>query len=341
MAVLVEGYTDVMRFHEKGLPIAIAGMGTALTSEQASLLHRFAETVIVAYDSDSAGNEAAVKNVRVLQAEGLSVRVLELPEGEDPDSFLKKVSLEEVEERMKSASDHFSFMLKTLTQDGVPNSMDQRIKLFKAIMRNLPARGEAVLFKDMISRGARASGLTLTQAEELVPNQIKRAITRHRTRPREISVGSQGESLQEERLVLSLLLRFPEKDNLALFKKLLRPVMFEDPAHRDLASMLMEISSPAKLAGLANDPEIVEHETLNRLVADLRDDEREGLENDFAIFVERVLKRNLETQAAELELAISRAQDEDDFEKLKTLMERRGKILSTLNRIKARFNFEE
>jgi DNA primase len=339
-AVLVEGYTDVLRFHDRGLPIALAGMGTAMTGEQARLIHRFAEKVVLAYDSDSAGREATVKNVRVLQAEGLDVRVMDIPEGEDPDSWLPKIELGELEERIGRASDHFTFMLNVLTAGGVPSILEERLRLFRSVMKNLPARGETVLYKDMISRAARATGLNLNQAEELIPNQVRRAVTRHRTRPKEITIGSQWSPEQEERLVLSLLLRFPEKENLTRFKSSLRPFMFRDPDHRELASMLMEISSPQKLASLADDPEIVEHETLNHLVADLRDDDRDGLKKDFPIFVERILQRSLESEASDLEMEISRAQDDKDDDRLIELMKKRGKVMAALNRLKSRFSIE-
>jgi DNA primase len=88
-AVLMEGYLDVARALELGVTEVVATCGTALTGSHARLLKRFAETVVLNFDQDEAGQKAARKSLEVMLEEGVRVRIVELPEGHDPDTFLK------------------------------------------------------------------------------------------------------------------------------------------------------------------------------------------------------------------------------------------------------------
>jgi DNA primase len=102
-AVLVEGYTDVLSLHQAGLANAVGSMGTALTQEQADLLGRFAKEVVVAYDRDAAGGAAALRGMQILRNSSLEVRVARFPEGDDPDSLVRRDGREAVEEALAEA----------------------------------------------------------------------------------------------------------------------------------------------------------------------------------------------------------------------------------------------
>ena len=94
-AVLVEGYLDVMSLYQAGVRNVVATLGTALTSEQAKLLTKYTKKVILCYDADSAGVNAALRGIDVLREEGADVRVLHVDDGKDPDDYIKKHSAEE------------------------------------------------------------------------------------------------------------------------------------------------------------------------------------------------------------------------------------------------------
>ncbi len=93
---LVEGYLDVISFHRKGVENTVASSGTSLTVEQIRLIHRLTSNVTIIYDGDAAGIKASLRGIDLLLEEGLNVRVLPLPEGEDPDSFAQKHTPEEL-----------------------------------------------------------------------------------------------------------------------------------------------------------------------------------------------------------------------------------------------------
>ena len=90
LCYLVEGYTDVMAMHQQGVENVVASSGTALTHEQIRAIHRFTENIVIIYDGDAAGIKASQRGIDMLLAEGMSVKLLLLPDGDDPDSFARK-----------------------------------------------------------------------------------------------------------------------------------------------------------------------------------------------------------------------------------------------------------
>ncbi len=92
--ILVEGYTDVLSMHQAGIENVVASSGTALTHGQIRMIHRFSENITVLYDGDAAGIKAALRGIDLLLEDGMNVRVVLLPGGEDPDSFARKQNAE-------------------------------------------------------------------------------------------------------------------------------------------------------------------------------------------------------------------------------------------------------
>jgi DNA primase len=104
---LVEGYTDVISMHQSGVENVVASSGTALTEGQIKLIHRFTENVTVLFDGDSAGIKAALRGIDMFLKGGLNVRVLLFPDGEDPDSYSRKVGTTEFQKFLKEKSQDF------------------------------------------------------------------------------------------------------------------------------------------------------------------------------------------------------------------------------------------
>ena len=94
---LVEGYLDVLSMHQLGITNVVASSGTSLTTEQIRLIHKFTGNVTIMYDGDSAGIHAALRGINMVLKEGMNVKIVLLPDGDDPDSFARKHTLEEVE----------------------------------------------------------------------------------------------------------------------------------------------------------------------------------------------------------------------------------------------------
>jgi DNA primase len=116
-AILVEGFLDLIVPYQFGVKNIVASLGTALTPEQVKLLSRFARKVVVNYDGDRAGVQAAKKSIEILLAEDLEVKVLVLPENADPDEFIRKFGVTEYQQRRAKALPHIQFVIDHALRD--------------------------------------------------------------------------------------------------------------------------------------------------------------------------------------------------------------------------------
>ena len=115
---LVEGYTDVIQFHQAGVKNVVSSSGTALTAEQIRLINRLTKNITVLFDGDAAGIRAALRGVDLILEQGMNVRVCTFPEGEDPDSFAKKHRLEELEDYLnENAKDFIAYKASLLMEE--------------------------------------------------------------------------------------------------------------------------------------------------------------------------------------------------------------------------------
>ena len=129
-AILVEGYTDVISMHQAGVENVVASSGTSLTTEQIRLLNRFTKNITVIYDGDSAGIHASLRGIDMILREGMNVRVVLLPEPEDPDSFARSHTSEELQTYIRDHEEDFlSFKARLLLKDaqGDPIKLAQLI----------------------------------------------------------------------------------------------------------------------------------------------------------------------------------------------------------------------
>ncbi len=117
-AILVEGYTDVISMHQAGVENVVASSGTSLTTEQIRLLNRFTKNITVIYDGDSAGIHASLRGIDMILKEGMNVRVVLLPEPEDPDSFARSRTAAELQEYIRAnEQDFLAFKARLLLED--------------------------------------------------------------------------------------------------------------------------------------------------------------------------------------------------------------------------------
>ncbi|MBE6220624.1 MAG: DNA primase [Rikenellaceae bacterium] len=126
-AIMVEGYTDVISMHQAGVENVVSSSGTSLTVEQIQLLHRFTRNITVIYDGDSAGIKASLRGIDLILKEGMNVRVVLLPEPEDPDSFARSHTAEQVQQYIRENEEDFltfkaKLMLSEAGQDPIKRS---------------------------------------------------------------------------------------------------------------------------------------------------------------------------------------------------------------------------
>ena len=115
---LVEGYTDVISFHQSGIENVVASSGTALTADQIRLVNRLTKNITVLFDGDAAGIRASIRGIDLILEQGMNVKVVQFPDGEDPDSFAKSHSNEELKTYLEDAAQDFiNFKVSLLLKD--------------------------------------------------------------------------------------------------------------------------------------------------------------------------------------------------------------------------------
>ena len=176
-AVIVEGYFDYAQATQAGVTPVVASCGTALTPSQAHLLHRFANKVVVSFDPDVAGQGAAARSCDLLVGEGFQVNVVVLPEGEDPDTYIRRHGGAAYVERLRSSSPYLDYLMEhtasrlDLGRDEGRREFLNRMLVVAARIPDVAARDQ---FADRLAHKARIM-------EDVVRTQIRRAAAGRRT----------------------------------------------------------------------------------------------------------------------------------------------------------------
>ena len=155
---MVEGYTDVIAMHQCGIENVVANSGTALSNYQIRLLHRFTSNITLLYDGDEAGIHAAMRGTDMLLAEGMNVKVLLLPDGDDPDSFARKHTATQFKEYIeKNATDFISFKTR-LTVENVTDPV-KRSEAIGGIVKSISVIPDQILRSTYLSELSQRLGI--------------------------------------------------------------------------------------------------------------------------------------------------------------------------------------
>lgn len=176
-ALLLEGYMDVVAAHQAGFTHAIASMGTALTDEQIGILSRLVSRVIVVYDSDNAGIEAAKRAAEILQQHEIEVLVARLPDGEDPDSLLRRLGAPALQECIDKAESLPAFLLHNLQRRYDMLTVEGRMKVLKEAIPILAAIPSGIERDGYITQLAPLHPAYFTnpsKPEELIRREVER-----------------------------------------------------------------------------------------------------------------------------------------------------------------------
>lgn len=141
---LVEGYTDVISLHQAGVENVVASSGTSLTTDQIRLIKRFAPQVTVLYDGDAAGIKASIRGIDMLLEEGLQVKVALFPDGEDPDSFARKHTTEELKDFLQNAEEDFIAFKTQLLAEETRKDPIKRAQLISEVVASIAVIPDAI-----------------------------------------------------------------------------------------------------------------------------------------------------------------------------------------------------
>lgn len=189
---MVEGYMDVIAMHQAGVDNVVASSGTSLTEGQIRLIRRYTPNITILYDSDNAGVKAAFRGIDILLEEGMKVRVVNLPEGEDPDTLAKRIGSEAMREYLiKESKDFFSYKCDMLLDGDHQDPLD-RSRAIQDIVNSL------ALVSDKIERSLEIQNIALRLGIEqrVVNDEIRKA---QRRRQQERSKAQERQAAQAMR----------------------------------------------------------------------------------------------------------------------------------------------
>ena len=134
---LVEGYTDVIKMHQCGISNVVASSGTALTENQIRLINRLTKNITVVFDGDAAGSRAALRGIDLILEQGMNVKICNLPEGDDPDSFVSNKNLEEVQSYLNKNSKEFIVYKASLLLDDSENDPVKKAAVIRDMVESI------------------------------------------------------------------------------------------------------------------------------------------------------------------------------------------------------------
>lgn len=261
---LVEGYFDVMRLVGAGIAAVVAPLGTALTEAQAQLIKRYTSQVFLLYDSDKAGLKATFRAGDILLAQGLSVRVVSLPPGEDPDSFVLSKGREAMEQATASSIDVFDRKVQILERGGWFADLHKRRKAVDYLLPTVRACADPVMRDMYLARASEASGVDRRiLADEAAASSRKGRVEAAPTpapqaappqapggepsRPR--ARRPAGPGIAAERELVRAMLR--DRDVVERVTERFGPSTFHAPVYQLIFSRLLELGSDATLEELS------------------------------------------------------------------------------------------
>ena len=172
--ILVEGYTDVISLHQAGIEHAVATSGTALTPDQIKLLSRYAQRVLVLYDADSAGAKAALRGIDLLLEHGLTVYGLELPEGEDPDSFVREQGGTGFENYTEThRKDFVEFIYHVARRNGQLASPEGQGRITRSIIASIARMPDLTMHEPFVRRASHILGVPDIRLFEALSESIR------------------------------------------------------------------------------------------------------------------------------------------------------------------------
>jgi DNA primase len=338
VALVVEGYMDYVSLASHGVDNVVAPLGTALTAEQAALIGRYASRVVLLYDSDSAGLKATFRSGDELLRAGVEVQVATLPEGQDPDSIVRRGGAKELQRYLRDAVDILERKIQILERRDYFGSISGTRRAVDALLPTVRAAADEVLRGVYVARIAERTGVARAIIEREAteaPREESRPV-RPAPRPQETRREAERQStaaalrgLGAERNIVLLMLQFPDWIDRVVER--LGPEDFRDPVLQEIFRELLQLHGEGGGEGPPT-AELLEHfseRLVPRVQELLNDPEPRSMDSSERFMEDSLLdiqSRNLENRMAELGRAIDSAPEEERTRLLKEQLELRREI---------------
>lgn len=241
--ILCEGYMDVIALHQAGFGQAVASLGTAFTPGQANLLRRYTEEVILAYDSDGAGSNAALRAIGILREVELRGRVIDMNPFKDPDEFIKNLGAEAFQARIDQALNSFFFEIQSMEKDYQLQDPEDKTRFHREIAKKLCGFAEEVERENYLTAIAAKYNISPDSLRKLVVSYAARTGLVSEVRRPKSGIAEKKSTPEEARKKAQRLLLTWIVDEPGVFQKVKRfiePSDFTEELYRKVADLLFE-----------------------------------------------------------------------------------------------------
>lgn len=269
---LVEGYTDVVSLAQGGVDNVVASSGTSLTTEQIRLIKRYTENLTLLFDGDSAGQKAALRGLDMVLEEGMNVRVVAFPDGEDPDSYIKKVGGEAFKKFVEEHADDFVYFKSKLLLSDVSNDPIKRTEAVREIVKSLAVISDGLKRTFYVKECAKIfeideeviiAEINKIRVKGFYDNRkkneqqdVENLIPTPQQKEDPVTFTSKESIRQLELGVIRLLLNFASYDYatdeevIAFLKEQLTSITFEDPFSLEIIKVIQKNLEQGQIAGM-------------------------------------------------------------------------------------------
>jgi DNA primase len=310
--LLVEGYFDLIRLVLAGIDEVVAPLGTALTEAQASLLRKYTKNVFLLYDSDAAGQKATFRAGDELLRNGVSVRVVTLPEGEDPDSFVASESAEGLEREIAHSIDIFDRKIQILQRGGWFADLRRKRQALDKLLPSIRATSDRIMRDLYIARTSEVAGVSRELLERelgmaatalATPPEQRAPAPARRARSRDRRMNRRAAGARAERELLRVMVH--DRRYVEVVAERFGAESFTDPAYRMIFTELVALGPDATIGEIAGAFDEDAIEVLEELVAEDGGLDRasEIVEGSISVLASRDLDARLNDIDREMPLA--------------------------------------
>jgi DNA primase len=315
-AILVEGYFDLMRCFDAGIENVVATCGTALTPEQAALIHRYVPEVVIVYDTDAAGIRAALRGVGLLTDAGLTVRAMTLPDGKDPDDFIRAHGADAFRDLVNGALDFVTFYVR-MSPDRL-DTIEGRTTVAREIFTILASLNDELRRDEYLKRAARELNLHEWVCQGEFMKFLRDAAGR--TTPTAVRTAPTTAVTQDDRDFIAALLGSP--DLLERAKEELAGTAFVPSVFVEVMTALFESTGPDVTQRLTTD----EARNLYSAAAIEQLDDPEKATEIVDKRITRLKRDSLKAKAERVQRELSEAEQVRDFTRVRELLQLKAGI---------------
>ncbi len=317
---VVEGYLDFIIPYQEGLKNIVASLGTALTLEQARLLKRYTRNVVMVYDADAAGELATLRTLDIFIEEEMNVKVVSLPAGFDPDSFVRKYAVASLRQKIKDARCLFDYKLGVLKTRYNPKEIEGKAKISSFMLETINKFKDAVLKSEYIKKLAE----DLDIKEDALLRQAKNITAQKSYADFNAPVKKSSSNISPtEKLLIKLMLE--EKELIQRVREDLEPADFQDERTSRIVSIMFELIAQGKNIEPAFLMNYLDAEDVSQVVCEsvflTEDSSAQHKERVVDDCIKRLRTERLRIKKQHLHDQIKTAQSLGDEEKLNRLMQ--------------------